>query len=112
MFTTIHTRLMADGETLDYDRELCNRSDPFSSEKRSKVVRNIPRHYSCVFSLFLCNDGDISYCVSRGRCYSRDIPQGGLEIPCIYMFKISNHDILDKTKKCQEQLEASTYTYY
>ena len=44
--------------------------------------------------------------MNGSRQYSRDLPQGGLEIPCIYTFKTSNHDLLDKRKKYLEELEA------
>ena len=44
--------------------------------------------------------------MNGSRRYSRDLPQGGLEIPCIYTFKTSNHDLLDKTKKRLEELES------
>ena len=93
-------------------RDIHNRSDPFSVavKKDVEVVGHVPRHYSCVFSLFLRNDGVISCCVNGGRRYSRDLPQGGLEIPCIYTFKTNNRDFLDKTKKRLEELEASVST--
>ena len=45
--------------------------------------------------------------MNGSRRYSRDLPQGGLKISCIYMFKTSNRDLLDKTKKYLEELEAS-----
>ena len=81
-------------------------------QKDDEVVGHVPRHYSCVFSLFLRNDGTISCCVNVGRRYSRDLPQGGLEIPCIYTFlcQTGNCDLLDKMKKRLEELEASIST--
>lgn len=48
--------------------------------------------------------------MNGGRWYSRDLPQGGLEIPCIYTFKTNNGDFLDKTKKRLEELEAIVST--
>ena len=69
------------------------------------MVEHVPKHYSCVFSLFLQNDGAISCCVNRGRRYSGDLPQEELEIPCVYAFKMSNCDFLDKTTKHLEELQ-------
>ena len=107
------TWLATDGEILDCVIDILNRNDPFSGtvKKNVEVVGHVPRHYSCVFSLFLRNDGVIlSCCVNGDRRYSRDLPQGGLEIPCIYTFKTNNRDFLDRTKKQLEELDGSVST--
>ena len=63
------TWLATDAEILDCVRDIHSRSDPFlvAVKKDVEVVGNVPRHYSCVFSLFLRNDGVISCCVNGGR---------------------------------------------
>ena len=83
------TWLATDGETLDCVKELYNRSDSFSVavKKDIEVVRHVPRDYSRAFSLFLWNDGYTSCCVNESRRYSRDLPQGELEIPCINRYE-------------------------
>ena len=39
-------------------------------------------------------------CIVTGpRQYSTDLPQGGLEIPCSYIFRTNNQAESDKTRK-------------
>ena len=52
----------------------------------SAVVGHLPRKFSAVFSLFLRSHGGITCKVNGSRRFSRDLPQGGLENPCILMF--------------------------
>ena len=39
-----------------------------------------------VYSLFLQQSGNIEGVITEERCYSSDIPQDGLEIPCTVRF--------------------------
>ena len=44
-------------------------------------------------------------CVVTGaRQYSMDLPQGGLEIPCRYIFKTNNQAESNKTRKLLETI--------
>ena len=43
----------------------------------------IPSKLSHIYSLFLRRGGTIRCRVAGGRRYSYDLPQGGLEIPCV-----------------------------
>ena len=56
--------------------------------KSSKVVGHLPWKISLIFSLFLGQSGSSIECkVIANRRYSQDLPQGGLEIPCILYFR-------------------------
>jgi len=55
-------------------------------EKRGNVVSHVPRKISAICSLFMRHGGAIQCKVTGSRQYSRDISQGGLEIPCQLIF--------------------------
>ena len=76
------------GEVLDCRREGSNRYDPFAVAimKNNTIVGHIPRKISALCSLFLRRNGSISCQVNGTRRYSSDLPQGGLEIPCVLIF--------------------------
>ena len=69
-------------------RERTNWSDPFAVavKKNSTIVGHVPRKVSAVYSLFLRRNGSIQCRVTGQKRYSSDLPQGGLEIPCVYTF--------------------------
>lgn len=73
-----------EGETLDCVRELTNLHDPYTVS----VMKN---------SLFL-RTGSLHCIVTGKRRYSRDVPQGRLEIPGILVF---TGDV-DKTHKVEK----------
>ena len=79
------------GEQLPCERELQggNSANPFAvAIKRSgSVVGHIPGKISSVCPLFLRRNGVMKVEMTGGRQYSADLPQGGLEIPCINTFK-------------------------
>ena len=56
-----------------------------------KTVRHIPRRISAIRSLFICRGDTINSRVDGHRRYSADLPQGGLEVPCILTFVANNH---------------------
>ena len=89
-----------------------NRSDRFvvAVRKGETVVGHIPRDYSYISSLFLQQGGMITSTTNGHRCYSRDLEQGGLEIPCKYTFTCKEKDCeyMDKTKRHLEELQAVT----
>ena len=76
------------GELLSCQRETGNSYDSFAVGvmKNGSIVGHIPRKLSAVCAMFLQQGGSILCQVSGNRQYSRDFPQGGLEIPCILTF--------------------------
>lgn len=54
--------------------------------KDINVVGHIPRKFSSVCALFISNGGSITCTPTGTRKFSTDLPQGGLEIPCKYIF--------------------------
>ena len=98
MFKEIWTAVV--DEELICRREPFNTADPFAVAvvKNSTAVGHVPRKISSVCSLFLRKNGTIVCKVTGSRRYSRDLPQGGLEVPCTLKFQGSTKDI-DKVKK-------------
>ena len=58
----------------------------------------MPKLISAAASLFLRYSGSIKCKVTGSRQYSRDLPQGGLEIPCQLTFE-GNEKYIGKVKK-------------
>ena len=54
--------------------------------KDAMLVGHLPRKISLICSLFLRRGGNIKCCVTANRCYSDDLPQGGLQVPCLLVF--------------------------
>ena len=90
-----------DGENLECFREVGNIHDPsaVAIKKDGSVVGHIPRALSAVCSSFICRGGLILCRVSGSRRYSADLPQGGLEVPCVLTFRTSNAKDVEKAKK-------------
>ena len=82
------------GEVLECKRESSNSHDPFavavvrnSTGGTAVVVGHVPRRLSALCSLFLRKSGSTITCrITGSRRYSTDLPQGGLEIPCMLTF--------------------------
>ena len=74
------------GEILHCSREVDNPNDDHAVtvSRRGVTVGHVPRYVSRGFSLFIHLGGNITATVVSTRRYSRDLPQGGLEIPCQY----------------------------
>ena len=70
-------------------RERTNKEDLFAVAvyKEDVVVGHVSRLLSCIFSIFLRSGGAISCCITGTRQFSKDLPQGGLELPCVYSFR-------------------------
>ena len=66
------------GETLTCIREWGNRNDVFAVAVQSddNFVGHIPRHVSCICTLFICRGAVLNYLITGSRRYSRDLPQG------------------------------------
>ena len=90
------------GENLTCVREPSNVRDPYAvavtKPESSTIVGHIPRKMSAICSLFLRKGGSIFCQVSGSRRYSQDLPQGGLEIPCLLRFQGNAKDV-QKVKK-------------
>ena len=54
------------------------------------TVGYVPRKISAICSIFIRRGGSIVCFVSGSHRYLSDLPQGGLEIPCILKFAASN----------------------
>ena len=82
------------GEELVCQKESANRSDPFavavlkpdSTSDSSMVVGHVPRKISAACSVFLEFGGVIRCTITGPRQYSRDLRQGGLDVPCKITF--------------------------
>ena len=61
-------------------------------------LRLLPVTYKGRSRLFLLQGGTIRCRVTASRYYSEDLPQGGLEIPCILMFEGSAKDVVKVNK--------------
>ena len=106
-----HTWMPSHEEVLSCSRERGNRSDPFAVtvKKGEDIVGHVPRRFSCTSNLFLRSGGLLVCEISGDRRYSRDLPQGGMEIPCIYsiLYTFSGaSDFIQKTKQRLHELQA------
>ena len=59
----------------------------------SVIAGHLPRKNARCFSIFLRRGGTISCEITGRRKYSRDLPQGGLEVPCVLTFKGDEKEI-------------------
>jgi len=62
-------------------------------------VGHVPRKISKVSSIFIRRGGTIQGRVNGHCCYSADLEQGGLEIPCILTYTIDDEKEWAKTKE-------------
>ncbi len=76
-----------------------NSHDPYAvSVKKGQIVGHLPRIISAACSLFMRRNGVMSATLTDGRQYSRDLPQGGLEVPCVLTFR-GESKYVEKIKK-------------
>ena len=68
-------------------RERPNRHDPYAVAvvKHGNVVGHVPQKLFAICAMFLHRGGSTT-CQVNGRQYSRDLAQGGLEVPCMLTF--------------------------
>ena len=64
----------------------------------SETVGHVPKKISAPCFLFLRRGGMIHCQIIGSRCYSEDLPQGGMEVPCVYCFNGFKSDV-NKLKK-------------
>ena len=82
-------------EVLECQREIENTRDRYAVSvlKNRAVVGHLPSKISKMCSIFLRRGGKIKCEVSGSRRYSADLPQGGMEIPCILLFEGKSEEI-------------------
>ena len=87
------------GERLECRRETGNPRDAYAVAmwKGDEIVGHVPRYISALCSLFIRHGGAVYSIVLGERRYSRDLPQGGMEIPCRLHF-VGNGRELKKVK--------------
>ena len=103
-----------DGENLERFREVGNIHDPsaVAIRKDGSVVGHVPRTLSAVCSSFIRRGGLILCRVSGSRCYSADLPQGGLKVPCVLTFRTSNAKDIENAKKLIDKGVILQYILY
>ena len=87
------------GEKLVCCQEKNNSHDPYAVAvmKGKVIVGHVPRKISAACSLFLDKEDTTITCTITGkRCYSSDLPQGRLEVPCVLHFQ----GTLEKLSSC------------
>ena len=95
----------ADGEVLRCEREVGNSHDTYAVAIKKLidgnyvVVGHVPRKISSICSIFIRRGGTIRSIVNGHRQYSADLPQGGMEVPCVLMFTAPCSSETEKTKK-------------
>ena len=96
-----------DGRELQCEREPGNPMDTFamavldqsSTGRISVTVGHVPCLISTVCSVFIRRGGAIVCIVTGPRQYSSDLPQGGLEVPCRYIFRTKDCSLGENAKK-------------
>ena len=75
--------------------ETDNLMDPYAVAviKDRVAVGHIPHTILTLCSMFLARGGNITCEVTGNQQYSRDLPQGGLELPCKLTFSNSIKEI-------------------
>ena len=97
-----------DGEELICEREVGNHSDPQAVAVKKEIshvlqiVGHVPRRISSICSIFIRRGGVIRCRVTGLRRYSSDLPQGGLELPCILTFIAKDFEEGSKAKRLIE----------
>ena len=96
-----------EGEVLPCTRELHNLRDPFAVAimREGVIVGHVPKKISAVCSSFLRRSGSITCRTVGRRQYSSDLPQGGLEIPCILTFTAEEASLVDKVQNLLQQFK-------
>ena len=74
--------------------------------RHGRVVGHIPRRISAACSLFIERNGRIHCRITGTRQYSADLPQGGLEIPCVLTFEGDKKEVTKVRKLINKQVEA------
>ena len=95
------------GEIYSCAREPDNKYDKFAVaiKHNSLVVGHVPKNISYPVSTFLIKEGAAVFCeVTGGEQRSFDLPQGGREIPCNYIFFGSEKDLSELKSEIKGKL--------
>lgn len=65
--------------------------------KGEEIVGHVPQYMSTACSLFMRRGGSVYCTITERRRYSRDLPQGGMEVLCLFRF-VGNGGELKKLK--------------
>ena len=76
------------GEELTCSREIENTKDPFgvAVKCRTMIVGHVRCRISAACALFMAKKGIVSCKITGSRHFSADLPQGRLEVPCVFTF--------------------------
>ena len=93
-----------DGEVLLCEREVGNVHNMFAVtiKQDDTTVGHCPQKISSICSIFIRRGGSTTCQVNGNRRYSQDLPQGGLEVPCILTFCTSDKTNRKANYKCLE----------
>lgn len=96
------------GEEIQCERELDNESDRYAVavKKDGTIIGHLPRKISQICSIFLRRGNSVTCRVIGHRRYSADLPQGGLEIPCILRFEGEKKEVAKLKKFVKPELVA------
>ena len=94
------------GEELLCERQPDNRSDCYTVavKKDGIIIGHLPRKISRACSLFLRRGSEITCRVTGHRRYSANLPQGGLEVPCVLQFEGEAKEIAKLKKFVKPEL--------
>jgi hypothetical protein len=83
------------GEQLTCEREPSNSFNRYAVTvvRNRIIIGHLPRKIAKVCSLFMRRGGTLRCIASGKRRYSRDLQQGGLEIPCHLVFTAEPKEI-------------------
>ena len=74
--------------------------------KTDEIVGHLPKRISSTCSIFLRKGGTITCTINGERRYSRDLAQGGLEIPCLLTFEINDEMLISRVKKILDHCQS------
>ena len=92
-------------ENLPCERETGNLHDPQAMAVKKmidgtlQVVGHAPRKISSICSIFIRRGGSIACRVTGHQQYSSNLPQGGLELPCVLTFTTASAKDIVKQKR-------------
>ena len=75
-----HARLRARVTTLYQGTSQSLGSFCYGTDKNGSIIAHLPRKISSTCAMFLQRGGRIDYEVLAAKCYSSDLPQGGLYV--------------------------------
>ena len=95
-------------EQLECLREATNDKDRYAVAvlRHRSIVGHISKRISAACLLFIERNGRIHCRITGTRQYSADLPQGGLEIPCVLTFEGDKNEVMKVRKLISKKVEA------